>query len=656
MWCLPSAIRDPHGSSLLRFQGRRCWPKMPTVSVFYDCLQKALGDDVTEESFDELCFEFGLELDDVTSQKEMVEREQGADKAAGLSDRVIFKVDVPANRYDLLCIEGLVRALQIFKGTMAAPLYKLSSPNPQPQMRLTVKKETAQIRPFVVGAVLRGVTFDKDRYDSFIELQDKLHVNICRKRTLVAIGTHDLSTLKPPFTYEALPPKDIRFTPLNQTEEMDGNRMMEVLSSHQQLKTYLPIIRDSPVYPVIYDSNRVVLSLPPIINGEHSKIKLETKDVFIECTATDLTKATIVLNTVVTMFAEYCTEPFVAEPVEVVYESDYPGNTFIKPGDKKVYPMLEPREMSASIPRMKASLGLQALSGEQVRDYLRKMSLPCEVDGKDKDILKVQVPVTRSDVMHECDLIEDLAISYGYNKLATSVPQTVAVSGGQPVNNLSDLVRTELAMAGFTECMNWSLLSQKENYTFLRRESKAEMLRRSVDSPYEYCSSAPAVSVSNPKTIGFEIVRTTLIPGILKTLANNKQLPPPIRLFEVGDVVVQEPTKEVGCKNVRRLVAVHCNMRSQFSLLHGALDQLMYSLRCEPAHEHEEGSKRRSFHLEPSEDPAFFPGMQAHIVCEGVRVGIIGELHPEVLGKKGFEINMPTSALELNLEPFLEWL
>eukprot|EP00438_Fugacium_kawagutii_P021959 Skav208055 [mRNA] locus=scaffold1124:165065:168219:- [translate_table: standard] len=103
----------------------------------------------------------------------------------------------------------------------------------------------------------------------------------------VAIGTHDLATLKPPFTYEALPPKDIRFTPLNQTEEMDGNRMMEVLSAHQQLKrTYLPIIRDSPVYPVIYDSNRVVLSLPPIINGEHSKIKLETKDVFIECRST----------------------------------------------------------------------------------------------------------------------------------------------------------------------------------------------------------------------------------------------------------------------------------------------------------------------------------------------------------------------------------
>merc|ERR1719210_3224669 len=115
---------------------------------------------------------------------------------------------------------------------------------------------------------------------------------------------------------------------------MDANQMMEVFQQHQQLKTYLHIIRDSPVYPVIYDSNRVVLSLPPIINGEHSKIKLTTKDVFIECTATDLTKANITLNTVCAMFSEYCTKPFTVEPVEVVYANDYPGNTFVQPGQK----------------------------------------------------------------------------------------------------------------------------------------------------------------------------------------------------------------------------------------------------------------------------------------------------------------------------------
>uniref|UniRef100_A0A7S1S4A0 phenylalanine--tRNA ligase n=1 Tax=Alexandrium catenella TaxID=2925 RepID=A0A7S1S4A0_ALECA len=628
---------------------------MPTVGIYQDTLEEAIGK-VTEESFGDLCFEFGLELDDVTSDFDIVSKERGEAAAEGLSKRVIFKIDVPANRYDLLCLEGLVRALKIFKGNVELPSYVLSQPTPAPQMRMTVHASTAQIRPFVVCAVLRGVSFDQERYQSFIDLQDKLHQNICRRRTLVAIGTHDLSTLKPPFTYEALPPKDIVFRPLNQEEDMDANRMMEVLSTHQQLKAYLPIIRDSPVYPVIFDSNRVVLSLPPIINGEHSKIRLETRDVFIEATATDHTKANTVLNTICAMYSEYCTKPFTVEPVEVVYADDYPGNTFTKPGDKILYPKLEPRMMDASISRMKNALSLPQLTEADVCKLLGKMSVPCKVDKKNKDVLKVEVPITRSDIMHECDLVEDIAIAFGYNNLHLEVPMTFAGAAEQPVNHLSDLLRQEMASAGFVECLNWGLLSRKENYGMMKHEEKPEELWRSVANPHEYLASAVAVSVKDPKTKDFEILRTSILPGILKTLASNKSQPPPIRLFEVGDVVVQEPTREVGCRNVRRLGAVHAAMKSQFSILHGALDQLLYSLNFEPEHEHTPESKRRTFKLVPSEDPAFFQGMQAQIMVDGIAIGIIGELHPEVLGSMGFEVNIPASAFEINLEPFLEWL
>lgn len=73
---------------------------------------------------------------------------------------------------------------------------------------------------------------------------------------------------------------------------------------------YLHIIHDSPVYPVIYDSQRIVCSLPPIINGDHSKISLETTNVFIEITALDRTKLEIVNRMMVTMFSQYTSEPF----------------------------------------------------------------------------------------------------------------------------------------------------------------------------------------------------------------------------------------------------------------------------------------------------------------------------------------------------------
>ncbi|GJN34996.1 hypothetical protein PR202_gb23717 [Eleusine coracana subsp. coracana] len=241
-----------------------------------------------------------------------------------------YSKPTPPPKYDLLCLEGLARALRVFKGTEAIPVYKVASVPRDSMLKMHVKPQTSQIRPYVVCAVLRGITFDESRYNSFIDLQDKLHQNICRysflipgffgfivakitfnidsdyvmeyrKRTLVAIGTHDLDTLQGPFSYEALPPQEINFVPLKQMESFRADNLIEFYKSDMKLKKFLHIIEKSPVYPVIYDSNRTVLSLPPIINGAHSAITLKTRNVFMECTATDLTKANIVLNTMVSL-------------------------------------------------------------------------------------------------------------------------------------------------------------------------------------------------------------------------------------------------------------------------------------------------------------------------------------------------------------------
>lgn len=189
---------------------------------------------------------------------------------------------------------------------------------PTARQRILIEPACASIREHVVGAVLRNVTFTQAAYDSFIDLQDKLHQNICRKRSLVAIGTHDLDTIRGPFRYRALAPEDIAFVPLNQTKRMTAVQLMDFYATHAQLKQYLPIIRDSAVYPVIYDADDVVLSLPPIINSDHSKITLNTRNVLIECTATDLTKAKVVLDTIVCMFSQHCAQPFTCEPLDVV--------------------------------------------------------------------------------------------------------------------------------------------------------------------------------------------------------------------------------------------------------------------------------------------------------------------------------------------------
>ena len=236
-------------------------------------LYEKLGQKYSEEEFENECFDFGIELDDVVE-------ENGVTK---------FKIDIPANRYDLLCVEGLSRALNVFRQRVNYSKF-IVKPGSE---RLIVDKSVNSVRPYCVGPVLRNIKFDQEVYNSFILLQDKLHQNIGRERSLVAIGTHDLDTIQGPFKYQALPPNEIKFKALNQENEMCVPEMFEGFKQ-TYLKPYVQLLENSPVYPLITDKNGIILSLPPVINGDHSKITLNTRNVFIDITATDIEKAKIV--------------------------------------------------------------------------------------------------------------------------------------------------------------------------------------------------------------------------------------------------------------------------------------------------------------------------------------------------------------------------
>ncbi|XP_057694119.1 phenylalanine--tRNA ligase beta subunit isoform X1 [Corythoichthys intestinalis] len=589
---------------------------MPTVGVKRDLLFRALGRTYTDEEFDELCFEFGLELDEITSEKEIISREQGDVKAAGASDVVLYKIDVPANRYDLLCLEGLVRGLQVFMNKLEAPRYKRVSPISGELQKLIVTKQTAAVRPFAVAAILRNITFTQERYDSFIELQEKLHQNICRKRSLVAIGTHDLNTISGPFTYTAKPPGDIIFKPLNQTKEYTATQLMSLYKTDSHLRHYLHIIEDKPLYPIIYDSNGVVLSMPPIINGDHSKITLMTKNVFVECTATDLTKAKVVLDMMVTMFSEYCSQPFTVEEVEVVNAD----------GTTCKYPELAYRKEILSSKFVNQKVGINE-STENIAQLLTRMCLRSHATGVGDEI-EVEIPPTRSDVIHACDIMEDAAMAYGFNNITRTTPQTYTIANQLPLNKLTELLRHDLAAAGFTEALNFALCS---------KEDIADKLGKKI-------SETRAIHISNPKTAEFQVARTTLLPGLLKTIAANRKMPLPLKLFEISDVVLKDETKDVGARNSRHICAVYYNKSPGFEVIHGLLDRIMQLLTVKPAQE-------EGYHIQAADDCTFFPGRCAEIFVHGKSVGRLGVLHPHVINS--FELTMPCSALEMNIETFL---
>jgi phenylalanyl-tRNA synthetase beta chain len=590
----------------------------------------------TTEEFEELCFEFGIELDEDTSNTERP-------LVNGKQEPAQLKIEIPANRYDMLCFEGIALMLNIFRGKSPLPNYRLVPPKNGKLETISVHKDTLGVRPYISGAILRNVKFTQDSYDSFISLQDKLHQNLARQRTLVEIGTHDLDTIQGPFTYEALPPKDISFVPLNQTKKMNGEELIQFYENDKHLGRYLHIIREKPLYPVIYDSKRTVCSLPPIINGNHSKITLNTRNVFIEMTATDRTKVEIVNNIIVSMFSQYCAEPFAIEPVEIISEHN---------NETRQTPNLSPRQAEAEVDYINNCCGLEE-SPQTICELLTKMSYTAKPSSKDKNLIEVSIPPTRADVLHQCDIMEDVAIAYGFNNLPRPSPnKSATIAQPLKLNKLGDIVRMESAMAGWSEVMPLILCSRDENFGWLNRKDDGET----------------AIKLANPKTAEYQVVRTSLLPGLLKTIRENKKHSVPIKVFEVSDVAFKDMSLERKSRNERHFAAAWYGKTSGFEVVHGLLDRVLLMLKTIFL-THEEGLEGKNLNCEIKEDPmkpdgywideidepTFFAGHAAAIYFrlngKQVRIGEFGILHPTVLDR--FELRYPVSTLELNLEVFL---
>ena len=598
---------------------------MPTVLVKRDELFKQIGQTFTDEEFDDLCFEFGIELDDVTSEKQMAEGEKknSTSNTENLSTEVLYRIEVAANRYDLLCVEGIALALKIFLKKMTFPIIKPLNKLPEEERQLIVEPSVDLVRPIGLAAILTNMTFTDDSLRGFMDLQDKLHNNICRGRKYVSIGTHDLDTVKGPFYYRALKPNEFKFVPLNRTQEVDGNGMMQILKEDPKLSKYLYLIEDKEVYPLMMDSNGVILSVPPIINGMHTKMTINTKNVLIDITGLDYTKCVIVLKILIAMFSKYCSEPFTVEQVKV---------TTTKNGESKLYPDCEPRKFVTNIDYLKQTSGIpKTVTTDEIVDLLAKMELSSKQLNEKE--LEVNAPITRSDILHQCDIAEDLAIAYGYNKIEKLNVNTLCHGKPQPYNKLSDLFRNEMAYNGYVEFLNMALLSKKDMFNNLLEENEDEKTAK----------------ISYSKTKEFEYVRNSLIPGILKSIEANKAQQLPYKIFELADCVEINDENEVGAMNKRKLCFAYSNNTSGLQIIQGMVDKLMKKIDLS----FNEKNVKKTYVIKPSNNKIFFEDRQAEIfILDGKKIGIYGIVHPKVL--KNFGIKTPVSLCEIDIQDIMD--
>ena len=594
---------------------------MPTIVVNRNALFKAIGRTFTDEEFDNLCFEFGIELDDVTSEQEMKKNEQNKEDI-NLSTEVLNKIEVAANRYDLLCLEGLALALRIFLEKQKMPDIKPINVLPENERQLIVYDSVNDVRPIGLCAILRDINFTDEMLKSFMDLQDKLHNNICRGRKLVSMGTHDLDTVKGPFTYRALEPEHIHFVPLNREEEVNGDGLMTLLKDDPKLGKYLDLLKGKKKYPVMMDSNGIIMSLPPIINSQHTKMTLNTHNVLLDITGTDLTKCEIVLNTLIAMFSVYCKNPFTVEEIKVINE---------KTGESKIYPDLTPRKFKVDVKYLQTITGIYDIIPEKIIQLLEKMELKAKIINPQE--IEVSAPITRSDILHPCDIAEDLAISYGYNNIKKQLAQTKTHGMQQPYNKLTDLFRDEMAMGGYTEFLTMALLSKEDMFTNLLSEEKDDK----------------TVEISYSKTKEFQYMRSSLIPGILKSIEGNKANALPFKIFEISDVVETNEESEVGAVNRRKLCFAYTNTSSAMEIIQGMVDLLMKKIGlC-----FNSDNVEKKYTIKKSENKIFFEDRQAEIfILDNIKIGIYGIIHPKVL--KNFGIKNPVTLCDIDLQLIMD--
>jgi len=353
-------------------------------------------------------------------------------------------------------------------------------------------------------------------------------------------------------------------------------------------------------------------------------MSVDTRNVFIEVTATDRTKCEIVLQTVACLFSMYADPQFAIEQVEVVDEAT---------GNVSITPSLEYRTQTASVDYINRSLGL-SLSAEEQLKLLDKMGFAGAVVPKtETPTISIEVPPLRSDIMHECDVMEEVAIGYGFNNLTPRSCPTPTTGHQLTRTKIVDQLGHELSNAGFCEVMTFVLCRKADNYAALGRKDDGQ-----------------SVTLANSKSADIETARVTLLTGLLRTVANNKALPLPLRVFEIGETVVKDASSPVGARNIQKLAALQCDVSSGFDHIHGLLDRTMQVLGVPPAcvPNAPNPKKLAPYALRAAHDPAFIEGLSADVFVGDKKIGIIGVVAPPVLIALG--IDNPCAAFEITLD------
>lgn len=506
-----------------------------------------------------------------------------------------IKVEFFPNRPDNLSVEGVARSFKGFIGQeVGFPDYKVEESGEY----VTVDEEVAAIRPYIGFAKIDNVDFSGDKLKYIMDFQENLHWVIGRDRKKVAIGIHNADVVNGPFKYIATPKDANAFVPLEKDSEMTPD---EILTEHDKGKDYAHLIEDFDKYPLILDKDDNVLSMPPIINGELTKIKEDTHNIIVDVTGTDEKAVNQSLNIICSSFAELGGQ---IKSMEVKYE------------DKTIVtPDLTPQEMNVHVDTANELIGGINLTAEDIKELLLKTRFDAEIISENE--VKAIIPSYRVDILHEVDIVENIAVQYHINDVVAKLPDINTVAYENNWFKAESTIREVMIAMGFQEVMSLMLTNEEAHYEKMNQEEK------------------PHVQVARPITIDRTMIRTSLINSLMEFLEDNKHEDLPQKIFEIGDVLYLDETKENKTVSSKKLAAVVCHSSANFteikSIVSSVLSNLGYTME-----------------IKDSENKTFIEGRAADVVGEAQKgrvEGFFGEISPEVI--TNFTLDYPVIAFEI---------
>jgi phenylalanyl-tRNA synthetase beta chain len=503
------------------------------------------------------------------------------------------EIEIFPNRPDLLSYWGFKRSFLTYLGkTNGLKNYKLSKP--EKDYTMIIDSSLKNIRPYTTCAIVKGLKLDDEKIKDLIDMQEKIHTTLGRKRKKVAIGIYPLDKITLPITFKAMEPDKIKFIPLDSEKEMSG---LEILEKHPTGKEYAHLLAGKEKFPIFIDAENQILSMPPIINSHTTgKITEETKDVFVECSGSDFEILKKSLNILITAMDDMGGKVY---QMELKY-------------DKKteVTPDLKPSEMKVSVGNLNKLLGLD-LNEKQVKNFLEKM-------GHDYSKGNVEIGAWRTDILHEVDLIREVAIAFGFDKFIPEIPEISTIGEENGKETIKRKISEILSGLGFVEVSNYHLTNKNNQFEKLGVQER------------------DFIEVEESKT-DYNILRKDLTHFLMKNLSENIDAEYPQKIFEIGRVFMEK--HEITEKENLALAISPGDFTQAKQIINYLFRMIGLKVEIE----------------ETDKEPSYFvDGRVGKIVFDKEEIGFIGEMHPRVL--RNWKIRMPVALLEIDLEKIFEKL